>query len=102
MNIDWVGPKLLAQLLQGTFIADPADLYALRQEQLADLERMGDTSARNVLDSIAASKRTTLARVLYALGIRHAGAHGAEGLAAHAGTLDRLMQASFEDVRGLP
>src|SRR2546426_1935076 len=55
MNIDRVGPKLLAQLLQGKLIADPTDLYALRREQLADLERMGDTSARNVLDSIAAS-----------------------------------------------
>jgi len=102
MNIDRVGPKLLAQLLQRKLIVDPADLYALRQEPLADLERMGDTSARNVLDSIAASKRPTLARFLYALGIRHVGAHVAEVLAAHAGTLDRLMQASFEDVRDVP
>jgi len=102
MNIDRVGPKLLAQLLQGKLIADPTDLYALRREQLADLERMGDTSARNVLDSIAASKRTTLARFLYALGIRHVGAHVAEVLAAHAGTLDRLMRASFEDLRDVP
>ncbi|TMI95589.1 MAG: NAD-dependent DNA ligase LigA [Bacillati bacterium ANGP1] len=102
MNVDWVGPKLLAQLLQRTLIADPADLYALRQEQLADLERMGDRSARNVVDSIAASKRTTLARFLYALGIRHVGAHVAEVLAAPAGTLDRLLQASFEDVRDVP
>src|SRR2546422_85816 len=102
MNIDWVGPKLLAQLLQRTLIADPADLYALRQEQLADLERMGDRSACNVVDSIAASKRTTLPRFLYALGIRHVGAHVAEVLAAPAGTLDRLLQASFEDVRDVP
>src|SRR5436309_3173802 len=102
MNIDRVGPKLLEQLLQRKLIADPADLYRLAPEQLAALDRMGDKSAYNVLESIAASKRTTLARFLYALGIRHVGAHVAEVLAAHAGTLDRLMQASFEDVRDVP
>jgi len=102
MNIDRVGPKLLEQLLQRKLIADPADLYRLALEQLAALDRMGDKSAYNVLESIAASKRTTLARFLYALGIRHVGAHVAEVLAAHAGTLDRLMQASFEDVRDVP
>ena len=102
MNIDRVGPKLLEQLLQRKLIADPADVYRLALEQLAALDRMGDTSAYNVLESIAASKRTTLPRFLYALGIRHVGAHVGEVLAGHFGTLDRLMQASFEDVRDVP
>src|SRR5207244_2083744 len=102
MNIDRVGPKLLEQLLQRKLIADPADVYRLALEQLAALDRMGDTSAYNVLESIAASKRTTLPRFLYALGIRHVGAHVGEVLAGHFGTLDRLMQASFEDVRDIP
>src|SRR5438309_1934770 len=102
MNIDRVGPKLLEQLLQRKLIADPADVYRLALEQLAALDRMGDTSAYNVLESIAASKRTTLPRFLYALGIRHVGAHVGEVLAGHCGTLDRLMQASFEDVRDVP
>lgn len=102
MNIDRVGPKLLQQLLQQKLIADPADLYRFRKERVRALERMGDRSAQNVLDSIAQSKRTTLARLLYALGIRHVGAHVAEILAAHFGTLDRLMRASFEAVRDVP
>lgn len=102
MNIDRVGPKLLQQLLHRQLIADPADLYRLRKEQVQALERMGDRSAQNVLDSIAQSRRTTLARLLYALGIRHVGAHVAEIAAAHFGTLDRLLRASFEEARDVP
>lgn len=102
MNIDRVGPKLLEQLLQRKLLSDPADLYRLRLQQLAALERMGEKSASNVLESIAASKRTTLGRLLYALGIRHVGAHVAEVLAAHFGSLERLMKASFEEVRDAP
>jgi DNA ligase (NAD+) len=102
MNIDRVGPKLLIQLLEHRVIADPADLYALRAEQLTSLERMGEKSAQNVLASIDGSRRTTLARVLYALGIRHVGAHVAEVLAAHFGDIRRLARASFEAVRDVP
>jgi DNA ligase (NAD+) len=102
MNIDRVGPKLLIQLLEHRLIADPADLYALRAEQVTSLERMGEKSAQNVLASIDGSKRTTLARVLYALGIRHVGAHVADMLAAHFGDIRRLARASFEAVRDVP
>lgn len=102
MNIDRVGPKLLQQLLHQKLIADPADLYRLRKEDVRALERMGDKSAQNVLDSIAQSRRTTLARLLYALGIRHVGGHVAEILAVRFGTLDRLLRASFEEVRDVP
>jgi DNA ligase (NAD+) len=102
MNIDRVGPKLLEQLLRHRLIADPADLYRLRKDQVLTLARMADTSAQNVLDSIAQSKRPTLARLLYALGIRHIGAHVAAVLAAHFGSLERVTAASFEEVRDVP
>jgi len=102
MNIDRVGPKLLMQLLDQGLVADPADLYGLTAGQLRDLERMGEKSAGNVLASIEGSKRTTLARLLYALGIRHVGAHVAEVLAAHFGDVRALQRASFEAVRDAP
>src|SRR5438552_13279717 len=102
MNIDRVGPKLLEQLLQRKLIADPADAYRLALEQLAALDRMGDTSAYSVLESIAASKRTTLPRFLYALGISHVGAHVGEVLAGHFGTLSRLILTSFDAGRVVP
>ncbi|MGH2349257.1 MAG: NAD-dependent DNA ligase LigA, partial [bacterium] len=102
MNIDRVGPKLLMQLLEHGLIADPADLYTLTTGQLRGLERMGEQSAGNVLASIDGSRRTTLARLLYALGIRHVGAHVADILAAHFGDIHRLERASFETVRDAP
>lgn len=102
MNIEGVGPKLLQQLLQTHLVRNPTDLYALQMEQLTALERMAEKSAQNVLDSIAGSKRTTLARFLYALGIRHVGAHIAELLAEHFGSLQRLMAAGFEEIRDVP
>ncbi len=99
MNIDRLGPKLLMQLLDRKLIAGPGDLYRLRQEQLVALERMGDRSAQNVLESIEGSKRTTFTRLLYALGIRHVGGHIAELLAAHFGDVEALLGASFEEIR---
>ncbi|HET6782190.1 MAG TPA: NAD-dependent DNA ligase LigA [bacterium] len=102
MNIDRVGYKLVRQLLDRGMISDSADLYALTKVQLLTLERMGEKSAQNVLDSISSSKKTTLSRLLYALGIRHVGSHVAEVVADHFGTVERLMQASFEEVRDVP
>jgi DNA ligase (NAD+) len=98
MDIDGVGPKLIIQLLERRLIAGPDDLYALRREQLAGLERMAERSAQNVLDSIDRSKRTTLPRLLYALGIRHVGAHVAELLAGHVRDVEALMRASLEEI----
>ncbi|MGH2426540.1 MAG: NAD-dependent DNA ligase LigA [bacterium] len=102
MNIDRVGYKLVKQLLDRGMISDAADLYGLTNAQLLTLERMGEKSAQNVLDSIASSKKTTLPRLLYALGIRHVGSHVAEVLADHFGDVERLMQASFEEIRDAP
>jgi DNA ligase (NAD+) len=74
------------------------DLYALTQAQLESLDRMGSKSAANLVARIEASRRTTLPRFLYALGIRHVGESTAKDLALHFGNLDRLMAASVEQL----
>ncbi len=102
MNIEGVGGKLLAQMLERGLIRDPADLYRLTKDQVLSLDRMGDKLAQNILDSIGRSRETTFARFLYALGIRHVGAHIAELLAAHFRSPQALIDASFEEVRDVP
>jgi DNA ligase (NAD+) len=99
MNIEGLGDKLIAQLLERGLIADPSNIYHLTKAHLLTLERMGDKLAENILDAIARSRQTTVARLLYALGIRHVGTHVAEVLAAHFHSIEALMEAPFEDVR---
>lgn len=98
MDIESVGAKLAWTLIQAGLVYDPADLYALRKEQLLELERMGDKSAQNVLDNIEASKQRSLTRVLFSLGIRYVGYQNAELLARAFGTMDQLRAASLEDI----
>jgi len=81
MDIDGLGDKLVAQLVDKGMVKDIADLYRLSKEDLVGLERMADKSAENILNAIAGSKRKPLARFIYALGIRHVGEHLAEVLA---------------------
>jgi DNA ligase (NAD+) len=102
MNIEGAGWKLLQQVLDRGLVRDPADLYRLTKEQVLTLERMADKSAQNVLDAIERSKRTTLGRLIYALGIRHVGASTADALARHFGGIGRLMDASFEEIGDVP
>jgi len=102
LNIEGLGTKRLEQLLAAGLVRDAADLYGLRREQLLGLERMAERSAQNLLDAIARSRQTTLARFLYALGIRHVGATVAETLAAHFRDIKAVMEASFEEVRDIP
>ncbi len=102
LNIEGVGPKLLQQLLDRELIRDPADLFRLTKAQVLTLERMADKSADNVIAAIDRSRRPTLARLIYSLGIRHVGLHVAEVLAQHFGDLDRLAHASFEEIRDVP
>ena len=102
LNIEGVGPKLLQQLLDRELIRDPADLFRLTRAQVLTLERMADKSADNVIAAIARSRRPTLARLVYSLGIRHVGLHVAEVLAQHFGDLDRLARASLEEVSDVP
>ena len=97
LDIEGLGEKLLAQLIDQTLLQSPADIYALQAETLSGLERMGEKSAQNVVDAIEASKATTLGRFIYALGIRDVGEATAVGLAAHFRTLEALEQAAKDD-----
>jgi DNA ligase (NAD+) len=99
MDIESVGEKLAWTLvIEHQLVYDPSDLYQLTKEQLLELERVGDKSAQNVLDNIEASKSRTLTRVLFALGIRYVGYQTAELLARAFGTLDKLREASLEEI----
>ena len=101
MDIEGLGDKLGKQLFDKGIVRSPADLYKLDKKQIADLERMGDKSAQNILDALENSKRTTLTRFLYALGIRHVGEHVAKLLADAFGVLDDLMKATAEDLENV-
>ncbi len=96
MNIDGMGPQVVELLLGNHLISDAADLYSLRAEQLEGLERMGEKSAKKLVDAIAASKSAGLERLVYALGIRNIGEVAAASLAVKYGTLDALMAADAE------
>ncbi|TAL52405.1 NAD-dependent DNA ligase LigA [Pandoraea sp.] len=94
LDIDGLGEKLIDQLVDQQLIRTPADLFKLGLAKLAALDRMADKSASNLLAALEQAKHTTLARFIYALGIRHVGEATAKDLARHFGTLDRLMAAS--------
>ncbi len=102
MDIDGLGEKLVDQLVDKGLVKDVADIYYLTKEQLLGLERMGEKSAQNLLDAIERSKHTTLARFLYALGIREVGEATAATLARHFGSLERIMNASEEELMEVP
>ena len=99
MDIEGLGEKLIDQLVDRKLVNDIADLYGLEKEELAALERMGDKSAQNLIDSLTRSKRSTLARFVSALGIRHVGEATAKLLADHFGNLHKLMNASEEQLK---
>jgi len=96
LDIEGLGEKLVDQLVDAGMVKTPADLYALDPAGLAALERMGEKSAQNVLAALERSKRTTLARFIYALGIRSVGEATARDLARHFGALDPLVAADEE------
>ena len=93
MDIEGLGDKIVEQLVDGNFVKTPADLYSLDLATLAGLERMAEKSARNLLEAIDQSRNTTLARFIYALGIRNVGEATAKDLARHFGALDALLAA---------
>ncbi len=94
MDIEGLGDKLVDQLVDRGLVRTPADLYGLTLEALAGLERMAEKSAANLLAAIEASKATTLARFIFALGIRNVGETTAKDLAKHFGSLGRLIEAT--------
>jgi DNA ligase (NAD+) len=96
MDIEGLGDKLVEQLVDQQLVHTPADIYQLGFDDLAKLERMGEKSANNLLVAIEQSKKTTLARFIYALGIRNVGETTAKDMARHFGSLDNLMSADEE------
>jgi DNA ligase (NAD+) len=94
MNIDGLGDVLVDQLVEKGLVHDVADLYALTHEQLANLERMGDKSASNLREEIENSKKASLARLIFALGIRFVGERTGQLLAEHFASLEKLARAS--------
>jgi DNA ligase (NAD+) len=98
MNIDGLGDALVDQLVDKGLVRDVADLYALTQEQVANLERMGDKSASNLLLEIDNSKKASLARLIFALGIRFVGERTGQLLADHFASLDKLAKATEEEL----
>ncbi len=96
MNIDGLGPQIVEALLKNHLIKDAADLYSLSVDQIADMERMGEKSAQNLVAAIERSKSAGLERLIYALGIRNVGEVAAAALAAEFGTLEACMKANVD------
>jgi len=99
LDIEGLGDKVVEQLVERELVRSPADLYSLEAAQLADLERMGEKSAANLVAAIARSRHTTLPRLLYGLGIREVGEATALALARHFGTLEALERATEEQIQ---
>lgn len=102
MDIEGLGDKIVEQLVNDGLIATPADLYTLKADNLIRLERMGEKSVNNLLQAIEKSKETTLARFIYALGIRQVGESTARDLASHFKDIYTLAQASAEELLQVP
>ncbi|MGD0842447.1 MAG: NAD-dependent DNA ligase LigA [Candidatus Acidiferrales bacterium] len=98
MNIDGLGEKIVDQLIEKDLVHDVADLYRLKLEPVAALDRMAEKSAQNLLDEIEASKKNSLARLIYALGIRFVGERTGQLLATHFGSLEAIANASEEQL----
>jgi DNA ligase (NAD+) len=98
MDIEGGGEVLVAQLVKNNLVRDVADLYSLKPDDVANLERMAEKSAKNFLDALAASKSRDLWRLLFGLGILHVGAGGAKSLARHFPALDDIFAASAEQL----
>jgi len=101
MDIEGLGTKLIDQLVDGDVVHNPADLYRLDEETLSGLERMGAKSARNLVRALQKSKRTTLARFLYALGIREVGEVTAKSLAGHFGDIEPIRKADQDELQSV-
>jgi len=98
MNIDGLGDKIVDQLVEKGIVKDVADLYALKEDEVADLDRMAEKSAQNLIAEIEGSKKSSLARLIYALGIRMVGERTGQLLAEHFSSLEELAAASEEQL----
>ncbi|MFV0558294.1 MAG: NAD-dependent DNA ligase LigA [Enterococcus sp.] len=101
MNIDGLGPRVLAQMYDKGLLKDVAGLYTLTQEKLLTLDKIKEKSAANILTAIASSKENSVERLLFGLGIRHVGSKASKILAEHFGDLRKIARATKEDVVAL-
>ena len=102
MNIDGLGEKIVDQLVEKRMVKDVADLYSLKADDVAELERMGEKSAQNLVDEIEGSKKQTLDRLIYALGIQFVGERTGQLLAEHFSSVDELAKATAEELENVP
>ncbi|TPG63301.1 NAD-dependent DNA ligase LigA [Ewingella americana] len=102
LDVDGMGDKIIDQLVEKEYVKNPADLFRLTAGKLTGLDRMGPKSAQNVVSALEKAKQTTLARFLYALGIREVGEATAANLAAHYGSIDALRAADVESLKSVP
>ncbi|HKW62593.1 MAG TPA: NAD-dependent DNA ligase LigA [Candidatus Acidoferrum sp.] len=102
MDVDGLGEKIVDQLVDKGMVKDVADLYALKEEEVAEMERMAEKSAQNLLEEIEASKKNSLARVIFALGIQFVGERTGQLLAEHFSSLDELAAAKEEELEQVP
>ncbi|WP_437609947.1 NAD-dependent DNA ligase LigA [Erwinia sp. V71] len=102
LDVDGMGEKIIDQLVDKEYVKTPADLFRLTPGLLTGLDRMGPKSAQNVVDALNKAKETTLARFLYALGIREVGEATAANLAAHFGSLDKIIAADLDALIAVP
>ena len=102
MDIDGLGEKIVDQLVDKGMVKDVADLYALKEEEVAGLERMAEKSAQNLLEEIVESKKNSLARLIYALGIQFVGERTGQLLAEHFSSLEELAAAKEEELEQVP
>ncbi|MCE3010524.1 MAG: NAD-dependent DNA ligase LigA [Proteobacteria bacterium] len=102
MNLDKIGDRLIETLYDSGLVRKFSDLYQLKKESLLELERQGEKSAENVIASIETSKKTTLQRLIYSLGIRFVGEQTASLIADHFGSLDSFLSATDEELLKIP
>lgn len=101
-NIEGMGPSILDLLLAKNLITDASDIFSLKKENIAQLDRMGEKSAENIINAIEKAKDTTLERLIYALGIRHVGEKTAQGLADTYGDIEKIKSAVYEELKTIP
>lgn len=102
MNIDGLGPSIIEQMLERKLIETAADLYYVKAEDIADMDKMGEKSAQNLIDALEKSKKNPLYRLINAFGIRHIGEKGAKILSARYKTLENLMKVSADELTQIP
>jgi DNA ligase (NAD+) len=98
LEIYEIGPKILDRFQEEGLISDAADIFTLKAEDIKDLERFGEKSADNIIESISQHKNVSLSRFIYSLGILHVGEQTADDLANHFGSIDKLMGASLDEI----